>query len=72
MKSVAKNIVVLGLGNILMRDEGIGVYVVERLQKQTAKFPNVEFIDAGTGEPCYVSPELLVRCREQWKAGAFR
>jgi len=29
-------------------------------------------VDAGTGEPCYVSPELLVRCREQWKAGAFR
>jgi hydrogenase maturation protease len=46
---MAKDIVVLGLGNILMSDEGIGVYVIERLQKQAAKFPNVEFIDAGTG-----------------------
>jgi len=29
-------------------------------------------VDAGTGEPYYVSPELLVRCRERWRAGAFR
>ena len=46
---MAKDIVVLGLGNPLMSDEGIGVYIVERLQKQAAKFPDVEFIDAGTG-----------------------
>ena len=46
---MAKDIVVLGLGNVLMRDEGIGVYVIERLQKQAAKFPDAEFIDAGTG-----------------------
>jgi hydrogenase maturation protease len=44
-----KDIVVLGLGNVLMRDEGIGIYVLERLQKTAAKFPNAEFIDAGTG-----------------------
>ncbi len=29
-------------------------------------------IDAGTNQPCFVSPDLLVRCRERWKAGAFR
>lgn len=29
-------------------------------------------VDAKTGEPCYVSPALLVRCRDRWKAGAFR
>jgi hydrogenase maturation protease len=46
---MAKDIVVLGLGNVLMRDEGIGVYVVNRLKEGAAKFPNVEFIDAGTG-----------------------
>jgi hydrogenase maturation protease len=49
MKSVAKDVIVLGLGNVLMSDEGIGVSVIERLQKQAAKFPHVEFIDAGTG-----------------------
>jgi hydrogenase maturation protease len=46
---MARDIVVLGLGNILMSDEGIGVYIVERLQKQAAEFPNADFIDAGTG-----------------------
>jgi hydrogenase maturation protease len=46
---MAKDTVVLGLGNVLMSDEGIGVHIVERLQKQAAKFPYVEFIDAGTG-----------------------
>ena len=46
---MAKDIVVLGLGNPLMHDEGIGVYVVERLQQQAVKFPDVEFVDAGTG-----------------------
>lgn len=46
---MAKNVIVLGLGNILMSDEGIGVRIVERLQKQASKFPDVEFIDAGTG-----------------------
>ena len=35
--NMAKDIVVLGLGNPLMRDEGIGVRIVERLQKQAAK-----------------------------------
>jgi hydrogenase maturation protease len=46
---MAKDIVVLGLGNVLMSDEGVGVRVVERLQEQAAQFPDVEFIDAGTG-----------------------
>ena len=46
---MAKDIIVLGLGNPLMSDEGVGVSIVERLQKQAAKFPDVEFIDAGTG-----------------------
>ena len=29
-------------------------------------------VDARTGEPCYVSPGILARCRERWKAGEFR
>jgi acyl-CoA thioester hydrolase len=29
------------------------------------------FTDAKTGEPCIVSPELLERCRNRWKAGEF-
>ncbi|MCK4778493.1 MAG: HyaD/HybD family hydrogenase maturation endopeptidase [Actinomycetia bacterium] len=43
-----KKIVVLGIGNILLKDEGIGIRVIEELQKE--KFPpQVEIIDGGTG-----------------------
>jgi hydrogenase maturation protease len=41
--------VVLGLGNPLMGDEGIGVYLVEQLAESAAQYPSVDFIDAGTG-----------------------
>ena len=40
---------VLGLGNPLMGDEGIGVYLVEQLARSAEKYPSVDFIDAGTG-----------------------
>jgi acyl-CoA thioester hydrolase len=48
--------------HLIKRDGGLAAsgYMVQLL------------VDAGTGEPLYVSPELLVRCREKWKAGAFR
>jgi hydrogenase maturation protease len=44
-----KPVVVLGLGNPLMADEGIGVYLVERLLESAAEYPGVDFADAGTG-----------------------
>src|SRR4030042_2897768 len=44
-----KPVVVLGLGNPLMGDEGIGVYLVERLMESADEYPSVDFIDAGTG-----------------------
>lgn len=39
----------LGLGNPLMADEGIGVYLVARLVESADRYPAVDFIDAGTG-----------------------
>lgn len=42
-------IAVIGLGNTLMSDDGIGVHVVQRLSGLGDKYPSVEFIDAGTG-----------------------
>ena len=39
---------VLGLGNVLMGDEGIGVYVVRELEEQTLP-AGVECLDGGTG-----------------------
>ena len=44
-----KPVVVLGLGNPLMADEGIGVYLVERLMESAAEHPAVDLVDAGTG-----------------------
>jgi len=41
--------VVLGLGNPLMADEGVGVYLLERLSQRATEYPGVEFVDAGTG-----------------------
>lgn len=43
-----KDIVVLGLGNPLMADEGIGVEVLTNLLRMAHEFPAVEFVDAGT------------------------
>jgi hydrogenase maturation protease len=39
---------VLGLGNVLMGDEGMGVYVVRELEKHTLP-AGVECLDGGTG-----------------------
>jgi hydrogenase maturation protease len=42
------NLAVLGLGNILVRDEGVGVRVVEELNKRFSFSPPIKLIDAGT------------------------
>jgi hydrogenase maturation protease len=46
---------VLGLGNILMGDEGIGVYVVRELEKLPLP-PDVECLDGGTGAFTLLDP----------------
>ncbi len=46
-QSQKKDVVIIGLGNVLLSDEGIGVHLVRQLAKQQDNFPNVEFIDAG-------------------------
>jgi hydrogenase maturation protease len=43
-----KQTLVLGLGNILLRDEGVGVRVVERLQELYRFPPEVQVLDGGT------------------------
>ena len=42
-------IVVLGLGNPLMGDEGVGVVLVQEFAQVAADYPSVDFVDAGTG-----------------------
>lgn len=41
-------IVILGVGNILLSDEGVGVRAVERFQREYRVPPGVEVIDGGT------------------------
>jgi hydrogenase maturation protease len=43
-----KRILVLGVGNLLLRDEGIGIRVIEKLQSEYTFSPNVELMDGGT------------------------
>lgn len=43
-----KRVLVLGVGNVLLRDEGIGVRVVERLRSEYDFSENVELLDGGT------------------------
>ena len=43
-----KKILVLGIGNYLMGDEGVGVHVAERLQKDES-LRDIDIVDGGTG-----------------------
>ena len=44
-----KPTIVLGLGNPLMSDEGIGIFLINRLAELSEQFSDVDFFDAGTG-----------------------
>ena len=52
-------VLVLGVGNTLMSDDGVGVRLVERLQSLEPTLPGVEYLDAGT-----LSFVLLPRIQE--------
>ena len=40
--------IVIGLGNILLKDEGIGVHAVKALRERYTFSPDVEIVDGGT------------------------
>jgi hydrogenase maturation protease len=42
------NVVILGLGNILLTDEGVGVRIAEMAAERLALPPGVEVVDGGT------------------------
>lgn len=44
----AEKVLVIGMGNILMQDEGIGVRVLEELQCRYHIMGNIELMDGGT------------------------
>lgn len=42
------SIVVLGMGNLLKSDDGVGIRAIERLQQDSRALPGVQFVDGGT------------------------
>lgn len=54
-KNDSKKTLVLGIGNILMGDEGIGVHVVNSFGKNALP-ANVEILDGGTGSFLLLEP----------------
>lgn len=42
------NTLVLGIGNTLLTDEGVGVHVINRLARDYPNMPQVTFLDGGT------------------------
>lgn len=42
------NIALIGLGNILLRDEGVGVHALNTIRERYCFSPNIEMIDGGT------------------------
>jgi hydrogenase maturation protease len=60
-----KKILVIGMGNVLMQDEGVGVRAVEELENRYIIPPNVNVVDGGTTgmelfEPIRNCDQLLV------------
>ena len=42
-------VVVIGLGNLLLSDEGVGVHVIRALEEHAERFPDVDLLDLGAG-----------------------
>jgi hydrogenase maturation protease len=47
LTTTQNSILVLGIGNILMNDEGVGIHVVTRLEKEG--YADADLMDGGTG-----------------------
>lgn len=49
MGTVAQTpVLVLGLGNVLLEDEGLGIHALKMLQQRYEFSPEIEFLDGGT------------------------
>lgn len=43
-----KKVLVMGVGNTLMQDDGVGIHVIEALVADPARHPSLQIIDGGT------------------------
>ena len=68
-----KAVIVIGLGNTLMSDEGVGVRVVQRLSDFAGRFPSVDFAEAGTGGLSILhlirdkDKAIFIDCAKMWE-----
>ena len=46
--TVRRNVLILGIGNSLLRDEGAGIHALNRLRGQLADRDDITFLDGGT------------------------
>jgi len=60
MTESAGNVLVLGIGNVLMGDEGVGVHVVRSLEKLGVP-EGVDLLDGGTGSFLLLGPMQRAR-----------
>ena len=44
----SSDVTILGIGNLLMRDEGVGIHALNTLQESYTFSPDINFIDGGT------------------------
>lgn len=44
----SRNVLILGIGNSLLRDEGAGIHALNRLREELAGQDDIDFIDGGT------------------------
>ncbi|MDF0706670.1 hydrogenase maturation protease [Flagellimonas okinawensis] len=63
-KDKSRSILVLGVGNYLMGDEGVGVHLIQEMDKMQLP-PHVDILDGGTGG------FLLLNCFESYKKIIF-
>jgi len=42
-----KKVIILGIGNLLLKDEGVGIHLIQLLEKESLP-PGVELVDGGT------------------------
>lgn len=46
--TLPKTVLVMGVGNTLLQDDGVGIHVTERLRKSKPEQSHVEYVDGGT------------------------
>lgn len=56
-------VIILGIGNLLLKDEGIGIHLIQNLEKETLP-PGVELVDGGTSTlnilPCIKGADKII------------